>query len=56
LQPSPRNYDPKKDEDITPFELRIFKIVERARNWTMEMSKRDNNIMCDVVRYRSKYF
>jgi len=55
LATPPKNYNPKKGGDITPLESRRFTITERARNWTMEMSKRDDNRICDVVRYRYKY-
>lgn len=56
LATPPKNYNPKKGGDITPFERRKFTVTERARNWIMEMSKRDDNRMCDVVRYRYKQF
>lgn len=53
---APPNYIPKKDGEITSLELRSFSIIQRAKNWTMEMSKRDDNRMHDVVSYHYKYF
>lgn len=56
LATPPMDYDPEKHRDIiTPFELRKFTIAERARNWTTEMSRRDDNRVHDVVRYCYKY-
>lgn len=56
LATPPKNYNPKKGGDITPFERRRFTLTERAKNWTMEMSKRDDNRTCDVVRYRYNFY
>lgn len=51
LSTLPKGHDEEKDGDITPLESRRFFLADRAYNWTMEISKRDNNRIQDVVRY-----
>ena len=43
LQTIPRTMILRKMHLLTPLEAQRFYFIERENNWTMEMSKRDNN-------------
>lgn len=51
LATRPNNYDPKKDETVTPLEARKIFCHLKSKCWTSEMSKQGNNQARDVVRY-----